>query len=79
MTVRYLSNREELFDVELVGGQTSIIRLKEFVKDPTLVLRTDNELIIIPSTAIESISLSLSELEPDEYSLDGVRKASRVQ
>jgi len=78
MTVRYRSGRDEQFEVEIAGGQLGR-RLKEFVNEPALVLRTGKEVIIIPSTAIESVALLLPEWPAEEISLEGVRKATRVQ
>jgi len=65
--------------VDLFGGASSELRLKEFVKDPTLVLQTADELIIIPATSIESISLSLPALGQERLGLKNVRKAKRVK
>jgi hypothetical protein len=78
MTVRYVSSREERFEVELVGGSAEF-PFREFLKDPTLVLKTDAELIIIPAHAIESISLALPESESRQLALTNLRRATRLE
>ena len=78
MTVRYTSGREDHFEVEVFGGGAAEFRLKEFVKDPTLVLKTEDELIVIPPHAIESISLALPESGGAQSSLKNLRKARRL-
>jgi hypothetical protein len=77
MTVRYASGREEHFEVELLGGGAEF-PFREFLKDPTLVLKTDAELIIIPAHAIENIRFALSESEGRQLPLTNVRKATRL-
>jgi hypothetical protein len=77
--VRYASGREERFEVEFFGGASAVDRLKEFVKNPTVVLQSENEVIIIPSTAIECITLGLPDTEGRAVALPGVRKGHRVQ
>jgi hypothetical protein len=61
VTVRYLSGRVEQYEVEIYGGPSAEARLEEFSKNPTIVLRTDKEVVIIPATAIETITLPLPE------------------
>jgi len=73
--IRYISGREEEFELELIGGTSAEDRLKKFAKDPTIVLQTEGEVVIIPSTAIERITLPL----PEEISLSNVRKAKRPE
>jgi hypothetical protein len=79
MTVRYCSGREEQFEVEIYGGGSAELRLREFVKNPTLVLQTDGELILIPAHAIETVSLEIPEEERERLPLDNIRKAKRVK
>lgn len=78
MTIRCTSGREEHFEVELFGsGKSAEFRLKEFVKDPTVMLQTASELILIPAAAIECITFSLPESEDVSPLLQNVRKAVR--
>jgi hypothetical protein len=78
MTVRYASGREDHFEIEIYGGGSAKFRFEEFLKDPTLVLRTAGELIFIPAHAIESISLALPESEGEQLPLKNLRRATRV-
>jgi hypothetical protein len=77
LTVRYASGRQDHFGVEIFGGGGAKFRLKEFVKDCTLVLKTETELIVIPSHAIESLSFALPE-SGHELLLKDVRNATRL-
>jgi hypothetical protein len=79
MTVRYTSGREDSFEVDLFGGDSAELRLKEFVKDPTVVLQTDNELIVIPSNSIERITFSLPQSGREGFQLGSVRIAKRLR
>jgi hypothetical protein len=79
LIVRYVSGRLEEFEVELFGGQSAEGRLKEFAKDPTIVLQTDKEVVIIPATAIERITLPLPEPSSKATALPHVRKAKRLK
>jgi hypothetical protein len=78
-TVRFISGREEQFEVELFGGTAAETRLKEFVRDPTIVLQTEEEIIIIPSTAVECIILPFPEFGRDTLDFQGIRKARRLK
>ena len=78
MTLRYTSGREDHFEVEIFGGGAAEFRLKEFVKDPTLVLKTETELIVVPAHAIESVSLTLPESGYEQLPLKNVRMARRL-
>ena len=79
LIVRFVSGREEQFEVELFGGPSAEARLKEFAKAPTIVLQTEKELVIIPATAIESITLTLPEPFGKGAALPDVRKAKRLK
>ena len=79
LIVRYVSGRVEEFEVELFGGPSAEARLKEFAKAPTIVLQTEKELVIIPATAIESITLPLPEPFDKATALPDVRKAKRLK
>jgi hypothetical protein len=78
ITIRYVSGREDQFEVEIYGGGKSAeFRLKEFVKDPTLLLQTESELILIPAAAIECVTIALPESDTEQLSLPKIRKAQR--
>ena len=79
VTIRYLSGREEKFEMELHGGKFVEARLKEFANKPTILLQTDEEIIIIPATAIESITLPMADSEEKSLALPNVRRAKRVK
>ena len=80
LTVRYNSGREDRFEVELYGsGKSAEFRLKDFAKDPALLLQTESELILIPAAAIECITISLPQSEIEEFGLKNVRKATRLR
>jgi hypothetical protein len=79
LIVRFVSGREEQFEVELFGGPSAEARLKEFAKDPTIVLQTEKEVVIIPATAIESITLSLPEPSGKTIALPDVLKGKRLK
>jgi hypothetical protein len=79
LRVRYVSGKEERFEVELFGGTTAQGRLKEFAKDPTIVLQTGKEVIIIPSAAIESIIFTSPDSEYETIDLPNVHRATRVE
>jgi hypothetical protein len=78
MTVRCTSGREEHFNVELHDtGKGALFRFKEFVKDPTVLLRTASELILIPAAAIECITISLPQGEEEQLPVESIRRAER--
>jgi hypothetical protein len=77
-TVRYLSGRSEKFEIEFWGGAGAKARLEEFLKSPNVAVRTDTELILIPGSAIECISITLPE-EEDSRHLGAIRSAKRLE
>jgi hypothetical protein len=78
VTVRYVSGREEKFEVDLWGGASAQTRLKEFAESPSLILQTATELVIIPVYAIECISIALPKEEKNKLVLGDVRTAKRL-
>jgi hypothetical protein len=78
VTIRFVSGREEQFEVDFYGGTGTEARLKEFVKNPTVVLQTEKELVIIPATAIECIIMPIPESASKSIALPSVRKGRRV-
>jgi hypothetical protein len=79
VTIRYVSGRQDQFEVELLGEYTAEGRLKEFAKNPTIVLQTEKDVVIIPATAIESISMPIPDSPSGKVHLPNVRKAKRVK
>jgi hypothetical protein len=80
LTVRYLSGREEQFEVEFWGGANAEGRLQEFIKSPTVVLQTPDGLLIIPASAIESLLIALPEDEEEARpTLKTIRQAKRLK
>jgi len=77
VTVRFVSGREERFEVDLWGGSGGEARLKAFAANPTLLLQTGDEVLIIPASAVECISIKLPEDDSRFKKLD-VRPATRV-
>ena len=83
LTVRFVSGREEHFEIDFAGGKGGEYRLQEFVKDPTLVLQTGAELIVIPPHAIECLTLALPKSGQEQalaqQALQNVRMAKRLK
>jgi hypothetical protein len=52
VTIRFTSGREERFEMELWGGSGAQARPRAFVAKPTLLLRSVDEVLVIPGSAI---------------------------
>jgi hypothetical protein len=78
VTVRYVSGREDHIEMDLWGGTMVETRLKEFAKNPTIVFQSAGEIVIIPATAIECITIPVPEEAGTKVALPNVRKAKRV-
>jgi hypothetical protein len=78
VTVRYVSGRGEKFEIDLWGGAGAKDRLQAFLKTPNVVVQTDTELIIIPGSAIECISITLPEAGESQLHLGAIRSAKRL-
>jgi hypothetical protein len=79
LTVRYKSGRQEQFEVELWGGAGAEGRLDEFLTAPNVALQTATELVIIPASAIESLSIALPKNQQGKpAALQGIRAARRL-
>ena len=78
MTVRYLSGRQEQFEVEFWNAASAERGLQEFLKSPHVVLQTATELVIIPATAIESLSISLPKNQKGKPIFENIRLARRL-
>jgi hypothetical protein len=79
ITVRYASGREDRFEFDPLGGPMTELRLKEFAKEPTLLLQTDSEIIVIPAHAIECLTISAPQLPREQQALPNVRKVKRLK
>src|SRR5262245_29893905 len=77
-TIRYISGREEKFETELLGGAGAQARMEAFVKSPTVLLKTSDEVLIIPGTAIECISIKLQKGD-DWSNFVNLRPAKRIK
>jgi hypothetical protein len=77
VTVRYASGREERFEMEFWMGSGSEARLQEFVEKPNLLLRTGEEVIIIPASAIECISIKVPKGDT-RFEFSSARPAKRL-
>lgn len=79
VTVRFTSGREERFEMELWGGAGSQTRLDAFADNPKLIFQTNDEVIIIPSSAIECISVKLQKGDSRLSLGDNCRPATRLK
>ena len=57
--IRFKSGRESLYEIR-VPEASSASRFRSWLDDPQLVLQTERALVIIPSSAIEEISIELT-------------------
>jgi len=78
VTIRFLSGREEKFEFDLWGGVGVKARLDAFLKSPNLVMQADEELIIIPVSAIESMSIAVPEEQRGHEELSDIRAVKRL-
>jgi hypothetical protein len=79
LTIRYISGREERFEVDFWGGAGAAARLKDFFKSPNIALQTTTELIVIPASAVESLSIALPKDGKARGALEGIRVAKRLK
>jgi hypothetical protein len=77
VTVRFVSGREEKFEVDLWGGSGGEERLKAFAANPNLLLQTGDEVLVIPASAIECISIRIQKGD-SRFKLIDVRPATRL-
>ncbi len=78
VTVRFTSGREEKFEMEFFGGAGAQTRLQAFVENPALVLKTMDEVLILPGSAIECISIKTQKGD-DWSNLANLRPAKRLK
>ncbi len=76
--IRFHSGREERFSAEFVGGAAAGWRVEEFLSNPTVALKTRDELLVYPSSAIECISVSITPEAQRQMDLSNVRSAERI-
>ena len=79
VTIRFISGREELFDVDFPLGPGAETRLHEFCKSPTVVLQTKEELIVLPSSAIEAIRFTRPPANAAQLKMESILSATRVK
>ncbi len=79
MNIRYTSGQQEKFEIDVWAGIGAAARLQAFVNAPAILLQTDIELVIIPKTAVESISLALPKEEKAKFRLEEIRAAKRLK
>jgi len=78
VTIRFTSGREEKFEMEFWGGPGAQARLRAFVEKPTLLLQTSDEVLIIPGSAIECISIKIKKGD-SQFNLTDLRPATRIK
>jgi hypothetical protein len=78
VTIRFVSGREEQFEIELWGGTGAETRLQQFAENPSLLLQTAEEVLIIPGAAIECISIKLPPGD-SRFKLKDLRPAKRIK
>ena len=78
VTIRFISGREERFEMELWGGPGTQARLRKFLEKPTLILQTSDEVLIIPGSAIECISIKIQKGDA-RFGLSDFRPATRIK
>ena len=78
VTVRFISGREEKFEMEFWESTGAQARLQAFVEKPNLLLQTDDEVLIIPGSAIECISIKAQKGD-SRFNLKDIRAATRVK
>ena len=78
VTIRFTSGREERFEMEFWGGPGAQARLRAFLEKPTLLLQTSDEVLIIPGSAIESISIKIHKGDT-WFNIGDLRPAKRIK
>jgi hypothetical protein len=59
LKITFMDGSEEYFEVEPVDGQADLVtRLKTFLASPNVTLFCGDEMIVIPSTSIRSLSIT---------------------
>jgi hypothetical protein len=61
LKITFMDGSDEYFEVEPIGGQADLVtRLKTFLASPNVTLFCGDEMIVIPSTSIRSLSITRS-------------------
>jgi hypothetical protein len=80
LNVRYVSGREEQYEIDLWGGGAGgRARLEEFIDTPNLALNLGNELVVIPGTAVERYSMTMAKTDGGGLDLSTIRTARRIK
>lgn len=59
LKITFMDGKMEYFEIDPVGGQVDMAaRLKKFLESPNLSIFCGDELIVIPSTSIRSLSIT---------------------
>ena len=65
LKITYVDGTVEYFEVDPVGGSGDFVdNLKTFLANPHITLLLDDELVIIPSTSIRSLSITRLSDQP---------------
>ena len=78
VTVRFVSGREEKFEMALWEGTGAHERLQAFVEKPNLLLHVGDELLLIPGPAIECVSIKIPTGDT-RFTLGDIRSATRIK
>jgi hypothetical protein len=80
VTIRFNSGREERYEVESLphAEKEPEARLRMLTQSDVVTLQTDDELILIPRSAIEKISVAMPRDTLPNRELAGVRQARRL-
>jgi hypothetical protein len=75
--VRFVSGREERFEMEFWNTTRVETRLQALVEKPNLILRLSDEVLLIPGSAVECISIKIPE-EDNPFDLSQLNSATRI-
>ena len=79
LRVKFHSGRETTYEIDFWGGAGLQKRLDEFVACPDIVLRTSDDIVVIPRTAIEQVWISLPDSKRERAYLSDVRQGEFVK
>jgi len=66
LKITFMDGSVEYFEVDPVGGQADMAaRLKSFLESPTVSIFCGDEMIVIPSTSIRSLSITRAGKLPE--------------
>lgn len=78
VTIRFTSGREEKFEMEFAGGAGAEARMQAFAQNPIVLLKTADEVVILPGSAIECISIKTQKGD-DWSNMANLRPAKRLK